>query len=230
MLQSDELAASIGARSPDAARVIAGAADGVVHLEAGTGRRTHSGAGVVWARDNVGRSLIVSNAHVVTHEPIIVTGADGATRRATLVARDTTRDLALVSCDATPDRWRPVPPAAMAPLRVGQVVMAIGHPLGVRHAVTTGVLHAIGPLRSDAELSPSQRSLLWAQLDLRLAPGNSGGPVVNTRGAMIGVSTMIARGLGLAVPIADVDTFVTRAGGPALLAHGWSRGAWNAGR
>jgi serine protease Do len=208
--------------------MIAGAADGVVHIEAGTGRRTHSGAGVVWARDAAGRALIVSNAHVATHEPIIVTGADGATRRAILVARDTARDLALLSCDATPDRWRPVPSAAAIPLRVGQVVMAIGHPLGVRHAVTTGVVHAIGPLRSDAELPSSQRTLSWAQLDLRLAPGNSGGPVLNTRGAMIGVSTMIARGLGLAVPIDAVDAFVERAGGPALLAHGWSRGAWNA--
>jgi serine protease Do len=230
MPQFNESATATIVRSPDVGRMIDGAADGVVHIEAGVGRRAHSGAGVVWARDNVGRSLIVSNAHVVTHEPIIVTGADGVTRRATLVARDTTRDLALLSCDATPDRWRPVPPAAMAPLRVGQVVMAIGHPLGVRHAVTTGVLHAIGPLRSDATLSPSQRSLSWAQLDVRLAPGNSGGPVVDSYGAMIGVSTMIARGLGLAVPITDVDAFVARAGGPALLAHGWSRDAWNAGR
>ncbi|QJR37255.1 S1C family serine protease [Gemmatimonas groenlandica] len=211
----------------DGGHMIAHATAGVVHVEAGEGRSTHSGAGVVWARDANGRCLIVSNAHVVTHEPITLTGADGVTRRATLVARDTVRDLALVSCDDAPASWRPVPPADKAPLRVGQVVMAVGHPLGVRHAITTGVVHAIGPLRSDAELPLPQRALPWAQLDVRLAPGNSGGPVVDAHGAMVGVSTMIARGLGLAVPIADVDAFVARVGATARLAHGWSRG-WRA--
>ena len=208
--------------------MIAHVTAGVLHVEAGEGRGAHSGAGVVWARDTHGRCLVVSNAHVVTHEPITLTGADGVTRRATLVARDIARDLALVSCDDAPASWRPVPPADTAPMRVGQVVMAVGHPLGIRHAVTTGVVHAIGPLHSDAELPSPQRALPWAQLDVRFAPGNSGGPVVDAHGAMVGVSTMIARGWGLAVPIADVDAFVARAGGTARLAHGWSRG-WRTG-
>ena len=116
-------------------------------------------------------------------------------------------------------------PSKRDALRVGQVVMAVGHPLGVRHAVTTGVVHACGPLQSDVALPESQRSLSWAQFDLRLAPGNSGGPVIDASGHLVGISTMIARGLGLAIPAADVDRFVFDADGPALLAHGWTRNA-----
>lgn len=220
-------------------RMIARVMEGVVHVEAGGDggapgargvridprRMPHSGAGVVWARDTRG-ALIVSNAHVVTREPVRVSGQDGVAHAATLVARDAVRDVALLWCETVPEPWRPVPPPTRGTtLRAGQVVMAVGHPMGVRHAVTTGVIHAVGPLTSDIALPAPQRALNWAQLDLALAPGNSGGPVVDAHGHLIGISTMIARGLGLAIPVAEVDQFVFAAAGPARLAYGWTRDA-----
>lgn len=209
--------------------VIARALDGVVQVESGrpaAGRRSaHSGAGMVWARDERGRALVVSNAHVVTGNPVWVTGRDGERRAASEITRDANRDLALVLVDETPGSWRAVPSSSTSRVRVGQVAMALGHPLGVLNAVTTGVVHAVGPLQSDIELPAPQRALPWAQLDVMLAPGNSGGPVIDATGHFIGISTMIARGLGLAIPADAVDRFVAAANGPSLLAFGWTRDA-----
>lgn len=182
------------------------------------------GAGVVWARDNGSRCLVVSNAHVVTGHAVTVVGIDGVARDGELLARDTARDLALLRVDNVPRRWQPVPPATV-PLRAGSVVMAVGHPLGVAHAMTSGVVHSVGPLRAAMPLPETARTLPWLQMDVRLAPGNSGGPVVDTRGHLVGVSTMIVGGLGLAIPVADVDRFVMDVHGPSHLAHGWTRAA-----
>ncbi len=201
-------------------RVITRATDGVVQVVAGA-RGVHQGAGVVWAR-NGARCLVISNAHVATALPVTVTGRDGVQREARLVSRDTARDLALLYIDDAPPLWRPVNTSTATP-RVGQVIMAIGHPLGVRHAVSTGVVHALGPLADSVPLPLPARSHRWAQLDVRLAPGNSGGPVVDRHGTLMGVSTMIVGGLGLAIPASDVDQFAHNVGGPALLGHGWTR-------
>lgn len=201
-------------------RIVTRATDGVVQVVAGP-RGLHQGAGVVWARNGT-RCLVVSNAHVATAPPVVVTGRDGVQREARLLARTTARDLALLYVDDAPAAWRPVPPSTATP-RVGQVVMAIGHPLGVRHAVSTGVVHAIGPLADAVPLPIPARAHRWAQLDLRLAPGNSGGPVVDSHGNFVAVSTMIVGGLGLAIPADDVDRFAHDSGGPHLLGHGWTR-------
>src|SRR5262249_10337645 len=78
-------------------------------------------------------------------------------------------------------------------LRVGELVIAIGNPLGFIGALTTGVVHAIGRVRG---LGPMK----WIQADVRLAPGNSGGPLADAQGPVIGINTMVAAGVGLAVP------------------------------
>ena len=86
---------------------------------------------------------------------------------------------------------------------VGALVVALGHPFGLRGMLTAGIVHALGPLSAGGRR--------WIQADLRLAPGNSGGPLADTWGHIVGLNTMIAGGLALAIPINDVRHFVAGA-------------------
>jgi serine protease Do len=171
---------------------LAGIADGLrrvtVEVHAGRG----AGAGVMWAPD-----LVVTNAHVARRGPIRVALADDRRAEAHLVAADAAQDLALVR----------VPGAGIAPaatgtgdVRVGAIVVALGHPFGLKRTFTAGIVHAVAPLR------PGGRR--WIHADVRLAPGNSGGPLADTAGQVVGINTMIAAGLALAIPVDDVRRFV----------------------
>ena len=88
-------------------------------------------------------------------------------------------------------------------LRVGELVMAIGNPMGFIGALTTGVVHALGGLAGFGAQS-------WVLADVRLAPGNSGGPLADAYGRVIGINTMIVHGLGAAVPGNAVTAFLRR--------------------
>jgi serine protease Do len=150
------------------------------------------GAGVLWAPD-----LIVTNAHVARAPRVRVGFADDRQVEASLIASDRRADLALLR----------VPPVEITPaastdsdtLRVGALVVAVGHPLGLRRTLTAGVVHGFPQTRMGSR---------WIQADLRLAPGNSGGPLADTTGRVVGINTMIAGGLALAIPINDVRRFV----------------------
>lgn len=155
------------------------------------------GSGVLWPR-----GCVVTNAHVVRRPRAAVRLADGRRLEGRLVARDAEADLALLRVGGAG-----IPAAMLADaeaLRVGSIVVAIGHPFGVRGALTAGIIHAMGPL------VPGGRS--WIQADVRLAPGNSGGPLADVSGRMVGLNTMIAGGLALAIPISRVREFVRAAG------------------
>ena len=126
---------------------------------------------------------------------------DGRELPATLLARDARRDLAALKVDATG-----LPAAAFGDsnaLRVGELVMAIGNPMGFVGALTTGVVHALGNLAGFGAQS-------WVLADVRLAPGNSGGPLADAQGRVIGINTMIVQGLGAAVPGNAVTAFLRR--------------------
>jgi serine protease Do len=158
------------------------------------------GAGVVWAPE-----WIVTNAHVIRCPRVVVRFADGRRADGRVVAGDSAADLAVVR---VPDLGVPVATlAASDTLRVGSLIIAIGHPFGMRGALTTGIVHAIGPI------TPGGR--WWIQSDLRLAPGNSGGPLADTRGRLLGLNAMIAGGLALAIPVSEVRRFARAAGAPA---------------
>lgn len=152
------------------------------------------GSGVIWNSDG----LILTNAHVVRSGRAQVVLHDGRRLDAQLVARNPERDLAALRVDAK--RLPSVHIGDSSRLRVGQIVVAIGNPLGVVGAVTTGIVHAIGPLRL--------RRHEWIQADVRLAPGNSGGMLADAEGNVIGINTMIYGGLGLAVPSNAVADFL----------------------
>jgi serine protease Do len=163
-----------------------------VEIGAGDGR----GAGILWAPD-----LVVTNAHVARTASLRVRLADDRQLEARLVAADRRADLALLGVPRTR-----VALAALADsdaVRVGALVVALGHPFGLRGMLTAGIVHALGPLSAGGRR--------WIQADLRLAPGNSGGPLADTSGHIVGLNTMISGGLALAIPINDVRHFVSGA-------------------
>jgi serine protease Do len=162
-----------------------------------------SGSGVIWASDG----LIVTNAHVARSSPACVQLWDGREFEATITARDLHRDLAALHINASA---LPAATAAdSAQLRPGELVIAVGNPLGFVGALTTGVVHAVGPIRGFGSQS-------WVQAGVRLAPGNSGGPLADARGQVIGINTMVAGRVGLAIPSNAVRKFLSA--GPS---HAW---------
>jgi serine protease Do len=160
-------------------------------------RDNAGGSGVIASPD--GR--IVTNAHVARGPDASVRLWDGRELHATLLARDPRRDLATLQVEAAG-----LPSASFGDsgaLRVGELVMAIGNPMGFIGALTTGVVHALGSLSGFGRQS-------WVLADVRLAPGNSGGPLADASGRVIGINTMIVNGLGAAVPGNAVTAFLRR--------------------
>jgi serine protease Do len=158
-----------------------------------------NGSGVIWS----GEGLIVTNAHVVHGPNVCVQLWDGREFEAAVTARDPRRDLAALRINA--NSLPAACPADSSQLRPGELAIAIGNPLGFVGALTTGVIHAIGPLRGLG-------SQTWVQATVRLAPGNSGGPLADARGHVIGINTMVAWRLALAIPSNAVRDFL--AAGP----------------
>ena len=155
-----------------------------------------AGSGVIWSSDG----LVVTNAHVVRGSRVNVQLWDGREYEAAIGSRDTRRDLAKIRIDATD-----LPAATAADsskLRPGELAIAIGNPMGFVGALATGVIHAVGPLRG---LGPRT----WVQADVRLAPGNSGGPLADAHGRIVGINTMVAGRLALAIPSNSVRDFLS---------------------
>jgi serine protease Do len=146
-----------------------------------------SGSGVIWSSEG----SIVTNAHVVHGPRPTVELWDSREFAAKIVSRDSRSDLACLRIAASN-----LPAASIADssrLRPGELAIAVGNPLGFVGALATGIIHAVGPLAESG-------SRTWVQAGVRLAPGNSGGPLADARGQVIGINTMMARGLALAIP------------------------------
>lgn len=161
------------------------------------GRRYSGGSGVIWNSDG----LIITNAHVARGSQATVELWDGRVFEATVTARDDARDLAALQVEAAN-----LPAANIGnsdALRVGELVLAVGNPLGTIGALTTGIIHSLDS--QDATNNP-----LWVVADIRLAPGNSGGLLADAQGQAIGINSMIVDGLGYAVPTNAVKRFLQR--------------------
>jgi len=154
------------------------------------------------------RDLVVTNAHLARAGRVDVRRADGQVLAGRVLISDPARDLTVLAVPGL--GLPPVRRRDVGTLRPGETLFAIGHPLGVRHALSSGVLHAVGPLPEGYPVPPAVRRRIWVQADLRLAPGNSGGPLADSNGRVVGINTMIVAGLALAVPVAQVEVLLRR--------------------
>jgi serine protease Do len=162
----------------EAATLVEHLRQSVVLVEAGHGH----GAGVIWDR----AGLIVTGHHVVDRDRAAVELGDGRRLVGVVVARDRENDLALLRVPA--EELPAAPIGDSLRLRVGELVLAVGHPMGVRGTATLGIISALG---NTTWMGRVRRELLQADVDL--APGNSGGPLADSSGAVIGIASMIIR-------------------------------------
>jgi S1-C subfamily serine protease len=181
--------------------------------------RTRRGSGSGSASVITADGFLLTSAHVVEGaDRVTTTFADGSETTSDVVGSDPLSDLAVLrSRNGTP---APIPLGDAAKLRVGQLVVALGNPLGLAGSVTAGIVSALGrslPTRSGRVIDEV------IQTDAALNPGNSGGVLADHKGRMVGVNTAVAGiGVGLAVPINDT----TRQLIATLMTRGKVRRAW----
>jgi serine protease Do len=163
-------------------------------------RRRTLGSGFI-VSDN---GYVLTNAHVVEgFEEVTVITHSGASYKGKVVGRDERSDLALVKIENASEPLQPVVLGTSSNLKVGQIVAAFGNPFGVGQSMTLGVISALN--RSQVVEEKSYFNLI--QTDAALNPGNSGGPLVNIKGEVIGINVAIASpgafnvGVGFAIPI-----------------------------
>jgi serine protease Do len=172
------------------------------------GAARSQGSGIVWSSSG----LILTAAHVARSPEPDIELWDGRRVRARVVSRDPRRDLATLRVAPADGEGPPFEPATAgdsAALRPGELVIAVGNPMGFAGALSTGVVHSIGAL-------PGMGRQRWISADVRLAPGNSGGPLANAEGRVVGVNTAIVNGLGVAVPVEAALEFLQRGAPPSL--------------
>ncbi len=208
----------------------------LVH-EAGRG----IGAGIIWqveTPDAAGEAnaTIVTNAHVVGaagSKTLTLHLADERKVQGTLIAVDPAHDLAALRVRAS--GLQPAHIGDSTKLRVGELVVAVGHPLGRVGALTAGVVAARSPADPDTRLEPIEpakeaakrpaadgkappgrerrlQGVDFIQADIRLYPGNSGGPLADAQGRVVGVNAMVGGGLAFAIPSRVVEQFLAEVG------------------
>ena len=175
--------------------------------------RRASGSGFIIRQDG----YLVTNAHVVEEaERIQIQLADGRRFAGRVVGFDTRVDLALVKIDATG-----LPVANLGDsnrLRVGEFVLALGHPFGLEQTVSFGIVS-----RKGAPLDVAAPGFDFIQTDAAVNPGNSGGPLVNMAGEIVGVNSMAARNgtIGFAIPINLVKSLLPQLAEKGKVEWGW---------
>ncbi len=164
----------------------------LVHVHSRKGK----GAGLAW--DESG--LVLTSAHVAQRGPLTLTSLSGSSASATFVGSNEEADLALVRAPLA--EVTPIERGLSSRLRPGDWVVALGHPWGVPGSATAGIVIAVEPRREEG----GRRLPAVIVADLHLRPGHSGGPLVDARGRLVGVSTL-ANGpdVGVAVAVEEAE-------------------------
>ncbi len=166
------------------------------------------------------QGYILTNNHVVEGaREVTVTLHNGSSYPAVVQGKDPESDIAVLKIDAPAADLLPLPWGESTNLRVGQRIYAIGNPFGLERTMSTGIISSLNRT-IEAEQHRNMRSLI--QLDISLNQGNSGGPLINTRGELIGMNTAImstngdSAGVGFAIPVATIRRIV-----PQLIRNGY---------
>src|SRR5919199_1369280 len=196
----DPVKPSAEAASSASAQMIERTHKSVVQVRSGS---RGDGAGVVWDKDG----FVLTNYHVVAGRrrgrKVQVILQDGRTFDAEVVKRGQSLDLALLQLWGSPGDLPTAPVGDSDKLRVGELVFAIGHPWGRLGSVTAGIVSGLGVVRG-----PGGRTR-YIQSDVSLAPGNSGGPLLNARGEVVGINAMIFGSLALSIPSNTASAWLT---------------------
>lgn len=185
---------------PVPGRVVEALRRSTVQIHLAGDERTCAGAGIVIQPD-----AVITNAHVIRSTKVSVGHWDGKAVRAHVTHVDRRRDLALLAVPGL--SGSPVTLGDSRLVKAGTPVAALGHPLGFVGALSSGVIHSV----RHGAAHPNGAALDWICADVRLAPGNSGGPLIDFSGQLLGVNTMvISGGLALAVPSRAVEAFLKR--------------------
>jgi putative serine protease PepD len=210
-------------------RVYRSDAHGVVSIRASGGESeggrggessADSGSGIVLSSSG----LIVTNDHVVQGAQSITValdGEEGRTRKASVVGEDPSLDLAVLRINPAGLTLDPLTLARSSSVQVGDAVYAIGNPFGLNWTLTTGIVSALHREIKAPNGTPITNVI---QTDASLNPGNSGGPLIDASGAVIGINSQIASatasvtgtagssGVGFAISSATVQSYLTRLG------------------
>jgi putative serine protease PepD len=179
---------TVASTALSATQIYKQASAGVVSIKAVTAQGEDSGTGIV-LND---KGLILTNDHVVAGASgltVAPKGSAAATRSATLVGEEANDDLALIRVDPSGLGLKPLALTSSKSVQVGDAVYAIGNPYGLDETLTRGIVSALGRTIS----APNGSKITGAiQTDAALNPGNSGGPLLNDQGEVIGVNSQIA--------------------------------------
>jgi len=176
------------------------------------------GSGVIVSAQ--GQGYVLTNNHVIAHAADIqVLLYDGRIAKATLVGADEETDLAVLKIDAS--NLPVIKLADQQQVRPGDVVLAIGNPLGLNQTVTMGIVSAVGRQLNSASAED------FIQTDAAINLGNSGGALINTRGELVGINTLLigkaagAEGIGFAIPVGAARNVLDQIIATGHVVRGW---------
>lgn len=175
-----------------------------------------AGTGYVWNEDG----FVVTNFHVVQggNAFVVTFHNDKKQYKAKVVGVSPRKDIAVLKLEEKPEKLKPIKIGSSKNLHVGQIALALGNPFGLDHSISRGIISALGR-KIDGIGGVKIHDMI--QTDAAINQGNSGGPLLDSNGAVIGMNTMIfspsgsSAGLGFAVPIDTIKNIV-----PQLISHG----------
>ncbi len=179
----------------------------IVTQSPGRANQPNSGVGAGVVVDSAA-GIILTSLHVIEHaQSISVAFADGTRSNATVINTDAANDIAVLQVEIVPDDLEAATLASVTTLRIGDQVVAIGAPLGLAGSLSSGVVSGLGRTFNETQSNRTLQNMI--QFDAAVNPGNSGGPLVDRNGDVVGIVTGLANatgaplssGIGYAVPI-----------------------------